>query len=396
MSTGRHVCGLDLGNYNSKICIFHNKEPVAVSLKQGSFSIPTLIVYRDGVKHYGYQASLISGSSKDNVAFEFFYFMQIKSHLDFRKKDSHSIIPSWSPIRTGEKVLYNIGHNYYLDLDVAIVKYVKYLLDCASSYLSYGQIDVVAVSVPIYLNGEVKARLPSLFDQLSVPYSLFWEPAVGVLAHIYKQQHVKDYVLFCSYGSSSFDVSLVSTNQKVEIVQKDGNHLVDYQFYGGKYNTKLICRHIKEVYGTYNLKDDSTLQSVAEQIKLAFYEDDEYYFDLQEIANDAASCSLFLERQELRKILSKPTPFLLNEMSDILNERSASDTEIVICGKEARSPIFKELVRAHFENYEVAWYDCEDAFCAYGACLAQAHCDNGINQLLAYKIDPFVRSEHGG
>ena len=396
MSTGRRITGLDLGNYNSKVCIFNNGEPVAMSLKQGSFSIPTLIINCDGEKQYGYQASMISHTNKDHVAFEFLYYLHIKKMLSYMQRDAHSIIPSWSPLKTGERVFFKLGHNDYLDLNDAIKGYVEYLLDCASEYLSYGKTDILAVSVPIYHNFEIKNQLPQLFDGLSLSYSLFWEPEVGVLAHIYnqKKRQTKDYVLFCSYGSLSFDVALVSTKQNIRIVKEDGRYSVECKLFGGKYNTTLIRRHLENMYKDYKLKDVSKLQSIAEQIKLAFYTEDEYYFDLQEIADDAPSCMLCVEEEDIRKILSEPTKSLLEEMRGALSGHNISDTEIVICGKEARSPIFKNSVISYFNDFEVTWYDYEEALCAVGACLAQAHCNNGIDGLLKYKIDPIYRKEH--
>lgn len=396
MRTGRHITGLDLGNYNSKVCIFNNGEPVAISLKQGSFSIPTLIINCDGERQYGYQASMISDSRKDHVAFEFLYYLQIKKMLTWKQRDAHSIIPSWSPIKTGDKVFYKLGHNDYLDLNDAVTNYVKYLLDCASGYLSYGNTEILAVSVPIYHNYEIRDQLPQLFNGLSLSYSLFWEPEVGVLAHLYiqKKRQAKDYVLFCSYGSLSFDVALVNTKQTIKIVKENDHYSVEYEQFGGKYNTKLIRRHLSSLYGNYKLKETSTLQSIAERIKLAFYAEDEYYFDLQDIADDAPSCTLCMEEKDIRESLSESTETRLKEMRGVLNGHSSADTEIVICGKEARSPIFKELVRSHFEEFEVTWYDYEEALCAMGACLAQAHCNNSIDGLLKYKIEPLYRSEH--
>ena len=41
----------------------------------------------------------------------------------------------------------------------------------------------------------------------------------------------------------------------------------------------------------------------------------------------------------------------------------------------------------------MTWYDYEEALCAMGACLAQAHCNNSIGGLLKYKIEPLYRSE---
>lgn len=396
MRTGRRISGLDLGNYNSKVCIFNNGEPVAISLKQGSFSIPTLIINCDGEKQYGYQASMISGSNKDHVAFEFLYYLQIRKMLTWKQRDAHSIIPSWSPIKTGDKVFYKLGRNDYLELNDAVTNYVKYLLDCASEYLSYGKTDILAVSVPIYHNYEIKDQLPQLLNGLSLPYSLFWEPEVGVLAHLYiqKKRQTKDYVLFCSYGSLSFDVALVNTKQTIKIVKENDHYSVEYEQFGGKYNTKLIRRHLSSLYGDCKLKETSTLQSIAERIKLAFYTEDEYCFDLQDIADDAPSCTLCMEEKDIRESLSESTETLLKEMRGVLNGHNSADTEIVICGKEARSPIFKELVRSHFEEFEVTWYDYEEAFCAMGACLAQAHCNNSIDGLLKYKIEPLYRSEH--
>ena len=396
MRTGRRITGLDLGNYNSKVCIFNNGEPVAISLKQGSFSIPTLIINCDGERQYGYQASMISGNNKDHVAFEFLYYLQIKKMLTWKQRDAHSIIPSWSPIKTGDKVFYKLGHNDYLDLNEAVTNYVKYLLDCASEYLSYGKTEILAVSVPIYHNYEIKDKLPQLFNGLSLSYSLFWEPEVGVLAHLYlqKKRQAKDYVLFCSYGSLSFDVALVNAKQTIKIVKENDHYSVEYEQFGGKYNTKLIRRHLSSQYGNYKLKETSTLQSIAERIKLAFYTEDEYNFDLQDIADDAPSCTLCMEEDDIRESLSGSTETLLEEMRGVLNGHSSADTEIVICGKEARSPIFKELVRSHFEEFEVTWYDYDEALCAMGACLAQAHCNNSIDGLLKYKIEPLYRSEH--
>lgn len=396
MRTGRRITGLDLGNYNSKVCIFNNGEPVAISLKQGSFSIPTLIINCDGERQYGYQASMISGNNKDHVAFEFLYYLQIKKMLTWKQRDAHSIIPSWSPIKTGDKVFYKLGHNDYLDLNEAVTNYVKYLLDCASEYLSYGKTEILAVSVPIYHNYEIKDKLPQLFNGLSLSYSLFWEPEVGVLAHLYlqKKRQAKDYVLFCSYGSLSFDVALVNAKQTIKIVKENDHYSVEYEQFGGKYNTKLIRRHLSSQYGNYKLKETSTLQSIAERIKLAFYTEDEYNFDLQDIADDAPSCTLCMEEDDIRESLSGSTETLLEEMRGVLNGHSSADTEIVICGKEARSPIFKELVRSHFGEFEVTWYDYDEALCAMGACLAQAHCNNSIDGLLKYKIEPLYRSEH--
>lgn len=396
MRTGRRITGLDLGNYNSKVCIFNNGEPVAISLKQGSFSIPTLIINCDGERQYGYQASMISGNNKDHVAFEFLYYLQIKKMLTWKQRDAHSTIPSWSPIKTGDKVFYKLGHNDYLDLNEAVTNYVKYLLDCASEYLSYGKTEILAVSVPIYHNYEIKDKLPQLFNGLSLSYSLFWEPEVGVLAHLYlqKKRQAKDYVLFCSYGSLSFDVALVNAKQTIKIVKENDHYSVEYEQFGGKYNTKLIRRHLSSQYGNYKLKETSTLQSIAERIKLAFYTEDEYNFDLQDIADDAPSCTLCMEEDDIRESLSESTETLLEEMRGVLNGHSSADTEIVICGKEARSPIFKELVRSHFGEFEVTWYDYDEALCAMGACLAQAHCNNSIDGLLKYKIEPLYRSEH--
>ena len=225
------------------------------------------------------------------------------------------------------------------------------------------------MSVPIYHNFEIKNQLPQLFDGLSLSYSLFWEPEVGVLAHIYnqKKRQTKDYVLFCSYGSLSFDVALVSTKQNIRIVKEDGRYSVECKLFGGKYNTTLIRRHLDNMYKDYKLKDVSKLQSIAEQIKLAFYTEDEYYFDLQEIADDAPSCTLCVEEEDIRKILSEPTKSLLEEMRGALSGHNISDTEIVICGKEARSPIFKNSVISYFNDFEVTWYDYEEALCAVGA-----------------------------
>lgn len=391
MNVERRIGGVDIGDYNSEICIFHQGEPVAISLMQGSFSIPTLIVNRDNSFHYGYEAYMISGKNKDDVVFELIYYLRIWMNLTGERIDSHSIIPSWTPLKMNRNVYFLLDHNQLFSLSRLFSKYISYLLDCGANYFSYGKIKTLGVSIPIHYNYGIRILIQTLLQKQGVSYSFYREPEVAVLAHIYRQKCVKKYVLFCSYGATSFDTALVSTYQNIKIVKKDGQNLMSSELIGGKFCTTLIRRHLKSLYKDYTLKEDSAIQSIAEKIKLAFYDNDEYFFDVMDITNSNQSCSTCLEENTVRDILSEYVEYTINDLKSTLDNHSPSETEIIVCGQEARSPLFKEAVKANFGKYQLTWYDGNEAFAAYGACLAQAYYVNGFSRLLAYSIEPMPR-----
>ena len=387
MELDYRVCGLDFGNFALKLCVYRYNEPIPVTLQQGSFSIPSVIVLNGDNYMYGYQANAFAFHDASKVVFDLLRWILQNRNLGPRCQDSHSIIPSMTPVRRDSECFFDLGDGHRISLREAVSNMLTNGLDNASRFLSYGPITHLSLSVPLFYTYSVIETLYSILLEKKITFSLYWEPEACVLAHLYKSHSdfvsASRHILVCSFGGSSLDVSVVSTVQDISIKRMNV-----YYSLGGNSVTKIIRNYLQDRlshdHPGLRFRPVSYLQMAAEEVKRSLYEGEDAELELSRVGFVEDESSVVVTLEDLRGVLQSAVRRVANTIDRYLE--LYDDIEILICGNEARSPFLHEVFGEKERAYRITWYDRSEWFSAYGACLCLVHNQVGIDVLRPYHV----------
>ena len=392
MELDYRVCGLDFGNFALKLCVYRYNEPIPVTLQQGSFSIPSMIVLNGDDYVYGFQANAIALHDASKVVFDLLRWISQNRYLSPNSLDSHSIIPSMTAVRRDSKCLFDLGGGHYISLKEAVSNLLTNGLDNASRFLSFGTVTHIALSIPLFYTYSIVETLYSILSERNITFSLYWEPEACVLAHLFKNHSnfvpASKYILVCSFGGSSLDVSVVNTTQDISI-----EHPIVRYSLGGNSVTKVIRNYLQSrlhrEYPALEFRPVSYLQMAAEEVKRSIYEGEDAEVELSSVGFVEDESSVVVRFEDLRRVLQSVVKEAVKTIDYCLERYD--DIEILICGNEARSPFLHEALREKEERYRITWCDRSEWFSAYGACLCLVHNQEGIDALRPYHVRELER-----